>query len=209
MIRILVADDHPIVRSGLKQIISDTADMVVVGEAGTYQQVLDAVRQGGIDVVLLDIAMPGKDGIETLKQVKQEFPKLSVLILSMYPEEQYAIRALKSQASGYVTKASAPEELISALRTVARGGRYVSKSLAEKLVHHLQGAAPLPHEQLSDREYQVFIMIAQGKSVSDIADSLHLSVKTISTNRTRILSKMALKNNAELMHYAARQGLLL
>lgn len=208
MIRILIADDHAIVREGLKQIVAETHDMVVAGEAVTGQQVLEMVREGDWDVILLDIAMPGRGGMDTLKVLRREQPEIPVLILSMYPEEQYAIRTIKAGAAGYLSKESAPEELISAIRKVSQGGRYVSASLAEKLAAHLamENGRP-PHERLSDREYQVMIMIASGMTVKEIAERLSLSVKTISTNRARILTKMGMRNNAEIIHYAVKTGL--
>ena len=209
MIKILIADDHAIVREGLKQIVGETSDMLVAGEASNGQQVFELVRKGDWDVVLLDIAMPGRGGMDTLKELKIEKPELPVLVLSMYPEEQYAVRALKAGAAGYLTKESAPEELISAIRKVSDGGKYVSPSLAEKLAIHLErDKEKAVHEILSDREYQVMLMIASGMSVKEIADKLSLSVKTISTNRMRIMNKMGTKNNAEIIHYAIKQGLV-
>jgi two-component system invasion response regulator UvrY len=209
MIKILIADDHPIVRQGFKQVLSETADMVVAEEAGNGQEVLDLVAKKDYDVILLDISMPGKSGLEVLKELKTTNQKIPVLILSIYPEEQYAIRALKAGASGYLTKESAPEELIAAIRKVSRGGKYISSSLAEKLAYALDGdAEKAPHEMLSDREYQILLQIASGKTVSDIAEEMHLSVKTVSTYRSRILDKMHLKNNAELTTYAIRNSLV-
>lgn len=209
MIRILIADDHAIVREGLKQIVAETSDMLVAGEAARGQQVLDLIREGVWDVILLDIAMPSRGGMETLKILRHERPDIPVLVLSMYPEEQYAIRTIKAGAAGYLTKESAPEELISAIRKVSQGGRYVSASLAEKMASHLAGdKEELVHERLSDREYQVMIMIASGMSVKEIADRLSLSIKTISTNRARIMIKMRMKNNAEIIHYAIKQELV-
>ncbi len=209
MIRILIADDHAIVREGLKQIVADTPDMVVSGEAADGQAVFDLVNKDDWDVVLLDIGMPGRGGVDILKQLKDERPGLPVLILSMYPEEQYAVRCLKAGASGYLTKESAPDELVTAIRKVTTGGRYVSASLAEKLAFDLQIDTEKPlHELLSDREYQVMLLIASGKTVSEIADKLSLSVKTISTYRSRILEKMRIKSNLELMHYAIKHGLV-
>ena len=173
------------------------------------QEVLEQVRKEDWDLILLDISMPGRGGIDTLKQLKVEKPKLPVLVLSMYPEDQYAIRALKAGASGYLTKGSAPEELIEAIQKVSQGGRYISASLAESLAWHVGINSDKPlNETLSDREYQVMIMIASGKTVSEIAKELSLSVKTISTNRVRALNKMGMKNNAELMFYAVKQGLV-
>ena len=203
MIRILIVDDHTVVRRGLKQILSEESDMSVVGEAHNAQEMLTLVRKQPCDVIVADISMPGRSGLDVLKELKQDRPKLPVLVLSMHPEDQYAVRALKLGASGYMTKESAPEELVKAIRKVVSGGRYVSPSLAEKLALDLAvDTDRSPHETLSEREHQVFSMIARGKTVKEIADELALSVKTISTYRTRILEKMAMKNNAELIHYA-------
>ena len=209
MIRILVADDHAIVREGLKQILSGMHDMIVAGEASDGYQALDQARKGDYDLVLLDIAMPGMSGLDVLKQLKSEKAELPILMLSMYPEEQYAIRSLKAGASGYLAKESAPEELIAAVRKVSQGGKYVTSSLAEKLATYLYPDRERSlHELLSDREYQVVLMIASGKTVSEIANALSLSVKTISTNRSRALAKMGMKTNAEITHYAISNGLV-
>jgi two-component system invasion response regulator UvrY len=209
MIQILIADDHAIVRKGLKQILSETSGMVVAGEAANSRQCLELVWKNDFDMVLLDIAMPGRGGMDILKQLKHEKPKLPILMLSMYPEEQYAVRALKAGASGYLTKESAPKELISAIRKVSQGGKYVSASLAEKLAVYLETDAEKPvHETLSDREYQVMLMIASGKTVKQIADELSLSVKTISTYRARTLIKMGMNNNTEIIYYAIKQKLV-
>jgi len=208
-IRILIADDHPIVRAGFKQVLSETPDLVVADEAGNGQEVLEHLKKKKYDVVLLDISMPGKNGLEILKELKTDYPKLPVLILSIYPEEQYAIRALKAGAAGYLTKESAPHELISAIRKISAGGRYISESLAEKLATYLNvDMTKSPHETLSDREHQVMRLIASGKTVSEIAESLNLSVKTISTYRTHILEKMKMKNNAEITLYAVQNKLM-
>ena len=208
-IKILIADDHPIVREGYKKILSDTTDMVVADEAENGQEVLDCVRKKQYDLILLDISMPGRSGLETLKDLKSEKPKLPVLILSIYPEEQYAVRAFRAGASGYLTKASAPHELIAAIRKISQGGRYISPSMAEKLTYYLDMDAAKPlHESLSDREYQVMLMIASGKTVSEIGNELCLSVKTISTYRTHIIEKMKLKNNAEITLYAIQNKLV-
>ncbi len=208
MIKVFIADDHTIVREGLKQILSETSDMEVVGEAANSREVIEKALQEYCDVVLLDIAMPGRGGLDTLVQLKRKMPELPVLMLSMYPEEQYAVRALRAGASGYLTKGSAPEELIVAIRKVSQGGKYVSSSLAETLASHLEKGTQKPvHEMLSDREYQVMLMFASGKTVKEIADELSLSVKTISTNRTRMLRKMGMKTNAEITYYAIKQGL--
>lgn len=209
MIRILVADDHAVVRQGVIQILAEVRDMLVKDEAQNSAEALDKVLKYEYDVVLLDISMPGRSGLEVLEDIKSQRPKLAVLILSMHPEEQYAVRALRAGASGYLTKASAPQELIGAIRKVAQGGKYVTASLAEKLADELDvDIRKLPHERLSNREDQVMMMLAGGKSVSDIAEELCLSVKTISTYRTRILSKMGMKKNAELTLYAVQNKLI-
>lgn len=208
-IKILIADDHPIVREGYKKILSDTPDMIVADEAENGQEVLNCIRKKNFDLILLDISMPGRSGLEILKELKSERPRLPVLILSIYPEEQYAVRAFRAGASGYLTKASAPNELISAIRKISQGGRYISSSLAEQLTYYLDADAEKPlHETLSDREYQVMLMIASGKTVSEIAAELCLSVKTISTYRGHILEKMKMKNNAEITLYAVRNKLV-
>ena len=209
MLKILIADDHPVFRRGLKQIIAETTDMVVAGEATNGWEVLSKVSTGDYDLVLLDISMPGKDGMDVLTQLKKERPALLVLMVSMHPEEQYAVRALKAGASGYLTKESAPDELIVAIRKVSTGRKYVSSALAERLAALLQeDAEVLPHEVLSSREYQVMCMIASGKTLKEIAEELSLSIKTISTYRSRILEKMKLRNNAELIHYAVKNRLV-
>ncbi|MBI3803720.1 MAG: response regulator transcription factor [Nitrospirae bacterium] len=209
MIKILIADDHAIVRRGLKQILTETSDMVVAGEAHDGQEMLDMVRNDQWDVIVLDISMPGRGGLDILKQLKSERPKLPVLMLTIYPEDQYAVRVLRAGASGYLTKESAPDHLVEAIRKVARGGKYISPHLAEKLAFNLESLSEKPpHESLSDREFQVLRLIASGKTVKEIGDELALSVKTISTYRTRILEKMRMKNNAELTHYAIQQKLV-
>jgi len=209
MIRILVADDHAVVRQGVKQILADVRDMLVKDEAQNGTETIDKVMKYEYDVVLLDISMPGRSGLEILEEIKAQKPKLAVLILSMHPEEQYAVRALRAGASGYLTKASAPQELIGAIRKVAGGGKYVTTSQAEKLAGELEvDPQKLPHERLSNREYQVMLMLAQGRSVSDIAEELCLSVKTISTYRTRVLDKMGMRKNAELTLYAVHNNLI-
>ena len=208
MIRILIADDHPIVRQGLKQILSEESDMGVFGEAQNSQEVLELVRKQDWDIVILDITMPGRGGIDVLKELKHQYPKLPLLILSMHPEDQYAVRALKAGAAGYLTKESAQEELIKAIRKIVRGGKYISSTLAEKLAFDLETETEKPlHETLSDREHQVLLMIASGKTVSGIAEELSLSVKTIDTYRARILEKMKMKTNAELTHYVIKNNL--
>ena len=207
-IRVLIADDHAIVRQGLRQILSDTADLTVAGEAENGVQAVQLVRSGEWDVVLMDVSMPDRNGIDALKIIKKEFPRLPVLILSMYPEEQYAIRALKAGAAGYLTKQSAPELLVTAIRQVASGKKYVSPSLAEELANAIgDDSERPPHEKLSDREYQTLCMIASGKTPAEIAEALNLSVKTVSVYRARLLEKMHLRNNAELTHYGLKHGL--
>jgi two-component system invasion response regulator UvrY len=209
MIRILVADDHAIVRDGLKQIVSDTHDMVVAAEASNGREALNKALEDDYDIVLLDITMPDRSGLDILKEIKSQKPELPVLILSIHPEEQYAVRALKAGASGYLTKESAPEELISAMRRVSGGDKYVTSSLAEKLASFLKTGAEEPlHQTLSDREYQVLCMIASGKRVKQIANELLLSTKTISTYRSRILRKMNMNNNIELTRYAIQNQLV-
>lgn len=207
-IRVLIADDHAIVRQGLRQILSDTPDLTVSGEAENGVQAVQMVRTGEWDVVLMDVSMPDRNGIDALKLIKKEYPRLPVLILSMYPEEQYAIRALKAGAAGYLTKQSAPELLVTAIRQVASGKKYVSPSLAVELANAIgDDSERPPHEKLSDREYQTLCMIASGKTPAEIAEALNLSVKTVSVYRARLLEKMNLRNNAELTHYGLKHGL--
>ncbi|HTP97462.1 MAG TPA: response regulator transcription factor [Burkholderiales bacterium] len=209
MIRVLIVDDHAILRRGLKQILSETEDMTVAGEAENSQQALQILREGAWDVVLLDISMPDRNGIDTLKLIKKEKPKLAVLMLSMHPENQYAIRALKAGASGYLTKQSAPAQLVTAIRQVTKGRKYVSPTLAEELANTLgEDTETPPHEQLSNREYQTLTLIASGKTLTEIAGELKLSVKTVSVYRARVLAKLKLKNNAELTHYGIKNGLV-
>jgi DNA-binding NarL/FixJ family response regulator len=209
MLKILIADDHAVVREGVKHILSEMPDMVIADEAGRGQEVLEKVGKSEYDLILLDIAMPGRDGLEILKDLKLHKPKLPVLILSMFPEEQYALRALKSGASGYLTKDSIPDELIKAIQKIVRGGKYISSSFSEKMLLSFDSDAEKPlHETLSDREYQVMRMIASGKTLKEIADELALSVKTVSTYRSRILDKTGMKNNVELTHYALKQRLI-
>lgn len=208
MIKILIADDHSVVREGLKQIVAETADIVVADEAENGLEVLEKVRKKNYDVVILDITMPGLSGLDLLKQVSSEKPDLRLMILSMHPEEQYAIRALRAGAKGYLTKESAPNELITAIRRISQGRKYVSSTLAERLAHTLEiKYEKLPHEILSDREFEVMGMISKGKATKEIADELHLSVKTVSTYRTRILEKMEMKTTIELIRYAFKHGL--
>lgn len=209
MIRVLVADDHAIVREGIKQILADQADMRLVGEAENGQEVLRAVRAGEVDLVLLDMSMPGRSGIELIKEIKRVQPSLRVLVLSMHEEEQYAVRAIKAGAQGYLTKTSAPDELVGAIRSVAQGRAYMRQEVVERLA--LSFSTPeeaLPHTRLSDREYQVFLMLAHGQTVTAIAEELYLSSKTVSTHKARILQKMGCTSLADLIHYAVRKGLV-
>lgn len=209
VIRVLICDDHAIVRTGLRQILDEAPDMSVGGEAATGNEALQKLREIDCDVVLLDIAMPEKNGIDTLKQIKQVKPGLAVLVLSMYPEEQYAISLLRAGAAGYMTKESATDQLLAAIRKVAQGGKYISPTLAEILASELGGDTDKPlHENLSKREFQIFCKLAAGQTVSDIANEIFLSVKTVSTYRSRVLEKMKMKNNAELTYYAVKNGLI-
>jgi two-component system invasion response regulator UvrY len=208
MIKVMIADDHKIFRAGLKRLIEESADIEVAGEACDGFDALAKLRKYDWDVVLLDINMPHKSGLDILRQIKAEKPKLPILILSMYPEEQYAVRALKAGAAGYLSKDSEAEELIAAIRKVARGGRYATPALLDKLLDELDGERDAPkHHALSAREHQIFEQIIKGKSLTDIADAMALSIKTVSTYRTRILEKMHLENNAELIHYAIQHNL--
>ncbi len=209
MIRVLIADDHAIVREGLKQIVAQTIDIKVVGEATNAGEVVPKVRSLKPDLLLLDISMPGRSGLDVLIEMRKDHPEIPVLILSLHTEDQYAVRTLKAGAAGYLTKESAPDELIAAIRKASSGGKYISSRLAERLALHLvSDKTPNPHELLSNREFQVFRMIAMGKTVTEIGDELSLSVKTISTNRTRILEKMQMKNNAEITQYALQHDLI-
>jgi two-component system invasion response regulator UvrY len=203
VISILIADDHAILRRGLKEILADELEGAILDEAGNAQEVLTQVQSRAWDLVILDITMPGRSGLDLLRDLQQLRPKLPVLVLSMHPENQYAKRVLRAGAAGYMNKETAPKELVKAVRKVLAGGRYVSAALAEKLAADLSAdAARLPHERLSDREFEVLRMIASGKTASQIAEELHLSVTTVSTYRARILEKMGMTNNAELMRYA-------
>jgi len=209
MSKVLIADDHTLVRKGLRQILLESGAVKVADEAKDGKETIAKVSANPYDVVLLDISFPGRSGIEVLKQVKSIRPKLPVLILSMHPEEQYAVRALRAGAAGYLTKESAPDELIEAIQKVAKGGKYITASLADKLAEEIgEPSEELPHERLSDREYQVMCMIASGKTVKEIGRELNLSVKTISTHRARILQKMNMKNSAQLTHYAIKYKLV-
>lgn len=210
MIKILIADDHPIFLEGLKKIIGGVSNMEVTGEACNGQEALSKVQAENYDVVLLDISMPGISGLDVLKQLKIEKPRLPVLILSVYPEEQFAIRSFKAGASAYLTKLQASKELIAALKKVLQGGKYVSSTLAEKMAFILENGPDKPlHEKLSDREYQVLLLIVSGKKTSEIAKEMFLSPKTVGTYRMRIMDKMNMKSNAELTRYAIMNHLLI
>jgi two-component system, NarL family, invasion response regulator UvrY len=207
--KILITDDHPIVRQGLKQLLKETFESIVVDEAGNGTEALDKIKKEKYDIVLLDIAMPGMNGLEVLKEIQKFNKTLPVLIISIYPEDQYALRCLKAGASGYLTKDTASDELTLAVERILSGKKYVSPTLADKLARHLnEGTPKLPHELLSDREDQVMRYIASGKTATEIAAELSLSVKTINTYRNRILKKMQIKNSAELIRYAVQNQLL-
>jgi two-component system invasion response regulator UvrY len=209
MIRILIADDHTLVRKGLKQILLDSKEFERVDESRDGKETINRVSEKKYDLVLLDISLPGRSGIDVLKQIKALKPGLPVLILSMHPEEQYAVRSLRAGAAGYLTKESAPDELIDAIRKIAKGGKYITPSLAEQLAGEIgRNVRKSLHQTLSDREYQVMCMIASGKTVKQVASDLNLSVKTISTHRAHILKKMHMENNAQLTYYAVKHGLV-
>ena len=209
MIRVFITDDHAIVRQGLKQILADTRDIAFAGEADTGAAALQGVKTTACDVLLLDISLPDRNGIEVLKQIKREHPKLPVLMLSMHMEREFAIRALKAGAAGYLTKQSAPMQLVAAIRHVSAGRKYLTPSIAEEVANALSGKdEQSPHETLSDREYQTLCLIASGKSLSDIASELVISPKTVSVYRARVLEKLSLKNNADIARYAIRNQLV-
>ena len=209
MIRVLIADDHAIVRHGLKQIVAETDDMTVIGEANTGAEAIKLIRNTPCDVVLMDISLPDRNGIEVLKQIKKEYPKLPVLMLSMHAEREFAVRALKAGASGYLTKQSAPMQLVDAICHVAAGKKYITPSLAEEVANMLSGDMEQPpHTLLSDREYETLCMIASGKTLSVIAAELILSPKTVSVYRSRVLEKLNLKNNSDITRYAIKNQLV-
>jgi two-component system invasion response regulator UvrY len=208
MIRVLIADDHSIFRIGLKRTLESAPDMVLAGEAATGEETLVKARQSNPNVVLLDVSMPGRGGVETAQELKRVNPRVRVLMLTMHPEDQYAVLCLKLGADGYITKDVPPEVLLEAVRKVASGRKYVSSNLAERLATDLSGSGDRPaHELLSSREFEVMRKIAAGRTTGEIAAELHLSVKTVSTYRSRVLQKMNLKTNADIMHYAFRAGL--
>lgn len=209
MIHVLIADDHAIVRKGLIQILRDAPDGFKVDEASSAREVMEKIDSSTYHVIVLDITMPGRSGLDILSQIRQQHPDMPVLILSMHPEDQYAVRVLKAGASGYLMKESAPDELIRAVRKVATGGKYITSGVAERLAVNLEsGSEHYPHERLSDREFEVFVLLAQGKSVKEIAEKLYISAKTVHTYRSRILDKMQMKSTAELIHYAIQNQLL-
>lgn len=209
MTRVLVADDHAVVRRGVTQILSDEDEFEIVGEASDYPGIRRALKEHACDVLVLDVQMPGKNGLDIAKALKDELPRLAILILSSYPEDQYAVRALRAGASGYLNKAMAPEAIVEAVRTVAAGRKYISPATALALADSVTGGkSDTPHDTLSDREFQVLRLIATGKRLADIAAQLALSPKTVSVYRSRILEKMGVQSNAELTQYALRNGLL-
>jgi len=209
MTRIVIADDHAVVRKGLRQLMFEADDMTVVGEAASGDELLTVMRSRAVDVVILDLTLGVRSGLDLLKHVKSEFPRMPVIILSMHPEELFAVRALRAGAAGYVEKNSSPEELLKAIRRAARGGTYVSADIGEMIAADIAkgGAAVLPHERLSDRELEVLRLLGSGMSVTAIAHVLNLSVKTISTHRTRVLAKTGLRNNADIVEYVISNGL--
>jgi two-component system, NarL family, invasion response regulator UvrY len=208
MIRIIIVDDHPVVRRGLKQILNGEPDVKVVGEAENAQEAFEIIRTIDCDAVILDISLPGTNGVEILKQLKHEYKELPVLILSVHPEEQYAVRVMRAGASGYLTKESAPDELVRAIRKIISGGKYISSSLAERLITDIDASGKPRHEKLSDREFEIMRMIAQGKPIKTIGEELCLSEKTVSTYRTRLLEKMNMHTNAEIVNYALKNKLI-
>jgi DNA-binding NarL/FixJ family response regulator len=208
-IAVVIADDHPVVRRGLRQILEDTTDIVVVGEAGSAPEAVDHARRGGWDVMLLDLTMPGGSGLDVLEAVRRERPDRPVLVLSIHPEDQFGVRVLKGGAAGYMTKESAPEELVRAIRKVHGGGRYVTPRVAEKLALDVQsGSGGLPHELLSNREYEVLCLLAKARSVKEIGKELKLSEKTVSTYRARLLGKLQMRTTADLIRYAIQNRLV-
>ena len=209
MLRILITDDHAVVRRGLEQVLEEEFDKVVFGEAQNTREMIEHLQKKTWDVVILDITLPGRSGLEVLEELKLTHPNLPVLVLSMHPEDQYGIRVLKSGASGYMTKESAPDEIVMAIKKILRGGKYISPALAERLASNLGVDREKPlHEALSDREYEVMVMICAGKILKEIAQKLDLSIKTVSTYRSRILKKMKMENNAELIRYAIKNQLV-
>lgn len=208
-IKILIADDHAIVREGLKQIVAEEKDMIVTGEAENVSRLLNLLQEKEFDIIVLDINMPGRSGLEALKDIKQNYPQIPVLILSMFSEDQYGLRAIKAGASGYLKKVSAPTELVSAIRKIVNGGKYINPSLAEKLADNYTGTKKEQlHEKLSDREYQIMCNIAVGKTAEEIAQDLSISINTVYTYRTRIFEKMSMRSNVELTKYVLQNKLI-
>jgi len=208
-LKVLIIDDHTLFRKGLKEILLDTSYIEDCKEAKNGQEALDIISREKFDIVFLDIAMPDINGIETLKKIKTLYPEIKVLMLSMYPEEQYAMRSLKLGASGYITKSADPEELLRAVEKIVKGGKYIPQSFSEKLLHYLDKSNDIPlHEKLSEREFQVLLMIARGRTLREISKDLSISIKTVSTYRARILEKLELQNNAEIINYAITHGLI-
>ncbi|MEQ9105894.1 MAG: response regulator transcription factor [Limnobacter sp.] len=209
MIKVLLADDHALLRGSLKQLLEDTNFVQVVAQAGEYSEIMKAMGAHSVDLAILDISMPGKNGVDIVKILKDKYPALKILMLSMHPEDQYAVRCLKAGASGYLTKNTAPEKLVDAIQVIAAGRKYITPELAESLASHLTEDSEKPlHASLSDREFQTIRMIASGKKLSEIADELSLSPKTVSVYRARILEKMRMKTNGELTRYALENGLI-
>jgi two-component system, NarL family, invasion response regulator UvrY len=210
MIKFLLADDHAVVRKGIQQILAEAYNNAAFGEAQDFHQLRDMLSKDSWNLLILDLAMPDGNGIEMLKQIKHDFPDLPVLVMSIYPEDQYALRTIKDGASGYLTKESAPEELVEATKKIMEGGEYISASVADELVNYARRSEDEPlYKYLSDREYQVLCLIASGKELKDIAEELSISSKTVSTYRARLLVKMNMKTNAELTHYAFQNGLVM
>ena len=210
MIRVVIADDHTMVRHGLRRVLAAEPDLEVVAEASTGQQVLDIVREDHVDVIVLDITMPGRNGLEILKELRKSYPRVAVITLSMHPKDQYGVRVIKAGASAYISKESAPEELVNAIRIAARGDKYITPDLAELLARHLERGLVTeePHKLLSDREYEVMCHIASGRGLTEIAKLMNLSVKTVSTYRTRIVEKTGLTSNADMTRYAMQHSLV-
>jgi two-component system, NarL family, invasion response regulator UvrY len=207
-IRVVVADDHPILRAGMVSVLNASNDLRVVAEAGNGAEVLRAIRDTGFDVLLLDVSMPGKSGLDLMRQIRKDNPRMPILIVSSFPEDQYALRSIKAGASGYITKMSAAADLVTAVRTVANGRKFITPGLAELLADHVERPdSQTPHEALSDREFQTLKMIAAGHSLTEIADVLCISVKTVSVYRSRVLEKMRMKSNVELTRYVVEHGL--
>jgi two-component system, NarL family, invasion response regulator UvrY len=209
MIRVAIADDHPIVRQGLRRIATEGAKIAVTGEAATAWELFRLVAGAPVDVVLLDVSMPGSAFVETVHELREKFPSVRILVLSVHPEDQWALRALRAGASGYLTKDHSPEQLVDAIHRVARGGKYISESLAGKLAGLVDlGTRPVAHEQLSDREFEVLRSLGRGMTVKAVAAQMHLSAKTVSTYRTRLLDKMRLSTNADLVRYVVEHDLM-